>query len=347
MLPFPVLEKAQAELCDYQDTGCSVMEMSHRSSTYQKIYDAAEASLRRLLALLDDYCVLFLQGGATLQFSMTAMNLARRNQKAAYALTGVFAEKAFNEASRWCGAYQITNAEGRCTVPEIDPAALLDNTAYLHITGNNTACGTMYKKTPPHGDVPLVADWSSGILASVIPVTDYDLIYAGAQKNIGPAGVTVVIARRSLFEREPDPLVPSLMRYDTMDKTGSMLNTPPTYGIYICGLVFEWLEAFGGIEAIERVTREKSGMIYQAIDSTDFYEGIANPACRSLTNVTFRLRDQSLTPAFLEEAAAERMIGLKGYRLIGGIRASVYNGMPKEGAEALADFMAGFAKRHG
>ena len=346
MMPLPVLQRAQQQLCEWGDSGCSVMEMSHRAEPYLTIFRKTEGLLRRLMRIPDDYAVLFLQGGATLQFSMLPMNLCRRGQPAAYAVTGVFAEKALKEAARWCDAYSVTDSEGRGLVPEIPAEAFRPGTAYLHITGNNTAMGTMYRQAPAHGSVPLAADWSSGILGSEIPVCDYDLIYAGAQKNMGPAGVTAVIVRRSLLPEETDPLVPSMLQYRVMDRQGSMLNTPPTYGIYCCGLMLEWVLSLGGIPAMEQASRRKSALLYGEIDSSGgFYTGFAAPECRSLTNVTFTLPDEERTVRFLQEAEEAGMIGLKGYRTVGGIRASLYNGMPVEGAEKLAEFMRAFRAR--
>lgn len=346
MLPLSVLEKAQGELCCYGDSGCSVMEMSHRSRSYKEIFDKTEQKLRMLMNIPDEYSVLFLQGGATTQFSMVPMNLAYRSQKAAYAVTGTFAKKSFKEGSRWTDAYMITNGEenGFSSIPLISEDDISDDCAYLHITGNNTTCGTMYTYVPKHKNIPLVADWSSGILGKCIDVKDYDLIYAGAQKNIGIAGLTVVIVKRSLLDKEIDGIVPSIMRYSEMDKAGSMLNTPPTYAIYMSGLVFDWIEENGGIKAMEENNIKKSNILYDLIDSSSIYKGTADKKDRSLMNITFTLPNDEMTQDFLKMAEGRNMLNLKGYRSIGGIRASIYNGMPMDGVLALAKCMEDFEK---
>ena len=341
MLPLPVLEKAQAELCSYEHSGMSVMEMSHRSRIYMDIYHHAESALRDVLEIPDSYAVLFLQGGATLQFSMISMNLAPRGATALYAVTGVFAKKAAAEGARWVNAVKVTDCGSEGFIPDL-PADLPEDAVYLHITGNNTAYGTMYTSTPEHGKVPLVADWSSGILGSRIPVQDYDLIYAGAQKNMGIAGVTVVILKKELLERETDPLLPDLMNYRSLAKAESMINTPSTYGIYLLGLVCDWLKDLGGVDAMEAINRKKAGMLYDILDHSSLYQGFARRDSRSLTNVTFTLRQSELTESFLKGTESLGLIGLKGYRSIGGIRASIYNGMPVEGVETLADYMRRF-----
>lgn len=348
MLPISVLEKAQSELCCYGDSGCSVMEMSHRSRSYKNIFDQTEEKLRRIMDIPDDYSVLFLQGGATTQFSMVPMNLAYRGQKSAYAVTGTFAKKAYAEALRWTDAYKITDgADGNfSSIPEIIEDNLEDDLAYLHITGNNTTCGTMYHTVPKHKNIPLVADWSSGILGKKIDVKDYDLIYAGAQKNIGIAGLTVVIVKRSLIRDDIDGIVPSIMRYADLDKAGSMLNTPPTYAIYLSGLVFDWIEENGGINAMEEMNIKKSNILYDIIDSSSLYKGTADKKDRSIMNITFTLPNEELTTKFLEMAEERNMVNLKGYRSIGGIRASIYNGMPIEGVCCLAQLMEDFEKEN-
>ncbi len=341
-LPLPVLKQAQRDLVCYPGAGCSVMEMSHRSRPFEEIMEKTEETLRRIMNIPDDYAVVFCQGGATMQFSMAAMNFARRGQKAAHAVNGVFSKKAFEEASRWCDAYKIVDTVG--TLPEITNDMILPDTAYLHITGNNTTCGTMYRKLPEHGNTPLIGDWTSGILGTVINVEDYDLIYAGAQKNMGPAGVAVAIVKRSSILKDIDPVVPSLLRYETMDKTGSMLNTPPTFAIYMCGLVYDWVEKQGGVAELEKINTKKSQILYDVIDSSNLYKGIADKDCRSVMNVTFTLPDDETTKAFLDMAKGRGMISLAGYRSVGGIRASIYNGMPIEGVETLAQCMVDFEK---
>lgn len=339
-LPLSVLEQAQKDLLCYPGAGCSVMEMSHRSRPFIKIMEETEATLRRIMDIPDDYAVVFCQGGATMQFSMAAMNFARKGQKAAHAVNGVFSQRAFAEASRWCDAYKIVDTEG--TIPEITEDMILPETAYLHITGNNTTCGTMYRKLPEHGNTPLLGDWTSGILGTVINVRDYDLVYAGAQKNMGPAGVAVAIFKRDSVLKDIDPIVPSLLRYEAMDQTGSMLNTPPTFAIYMCGLVYKWVEEQGGVSELEKLNEKKAQILYDIIDSSKIYKGIAEKDCRSIMNVTFELPDDESTAAFLEMAESRGMINLAGFPSVGGIRASIYNGMPVEGIERLARCMVDF-----
>ena len=341
-LPLSVLEEAQRDLLCYPGAGCSVMEMSHRSRPYEEIIEETEATLRRIMNIPDDYAVVFCQGGATMQFSMAAMNYARQGQKAAHAVNGVFSKKAFEEASRWCDAYKITDT--KTSVPEITEDMILPGTAYLHITGNNTTSGTMYRKLPEHGNTPLIGDWTSGILGTEIDVRDYSLVYAGAQKNMGPAGVAVAIFKRGSVLPDIDPVVPSLLRYETMDKTDSMLNTPPTFAIYMCGLVYKWVEEQGGVSELQKLNEKKSQILYDVIDSSKLYKGIAEKNCRSIMNVTFTLPDEENTNAFLEMAKKRGMISLAGYRSVGGIRASIYNGMPIEGVECLAECMVDFEK---
>lgn len=341
-LPLPVLEQAQQDLVCYPNAGCSVMEMSHRSAPFGKIMDETEETLRRIMNIPDDYAVVFCQGGATMQFSMAAMNYAIQGQKAAYAVNGVFSEKAFEEASRWCDAYKIVNSVG--SLPTITNDMILPESAYLHITGNNTTCGTMYRKLPKHGKTPLIGDWTSGILGTVIDVKDYSLIYAGAQKNMGPSGVAVAIFNRKTLPTDIDPIVPPLLRYETMDKTKSMLNTPPTFGIYMCGLVYKWVEDMGGVSELEKLNEKKAKILYDVIDSSKIYKGISAKDCRSIMNVTFTLPDSDSTAAFLKMAEKRNMINLAGYPSLGGIRASIYNGMPIDGVECLAECMTDFEK---
>lgn len=345
-LPLSVLEKAQSEFCCYPGAGCSVMEMSHRSRSYKEIIEHTEKSLREVMNIPDDYAVLFLQGGATAQFSMSAVNLAKRGQKAAYTVTGVFAKNAFKEASRWVDAVKVTDSEdcNFARIPEITAEYLCGDYAYLHITGNNTAAGTMYKSVPEHGNLPLVGDWSSAILGTEINVKDYAVIYAGAQKNMGCAGVTVAIVKRDAVLPEIDSAIPSMMRYAEMDRTGSMLNTPPTFPIYMCGLVYDWVKEQGGVSELEKINTKKAQILYDVIDSSKIYTGLAEKDCRSIMNVTFKLPDEELTSDFLKMTEGRGLISLKGYRYFGGIRASIYNAMPIEGVEKLAQCMVDFEK---
>ena len=346
MLPLEVLERAQKELVNCGDTGCSVMEMSHRSPMYEKIIYGAEASLRELMAIPDDYAVLFLQGGASLQFSMVPMNLAKRGQKTCYAVTGQFATKAYKEAQRWTDAVKVTDssAVNFTEIPAIDEASLPGDAAYLHITGNNTIYGTHYEKAPATGGLPLVADWSSAILGQEINVPDYALIYAGAQKNMSCAGLTVVIVDRKYITSELDALVPSMLRYDLMAKNDSMYNTPPCYAIYIAGLVYDWVKEQGGVSELERVNRRKAALLYDYLDSSEMFTSPVRACDRSIMNVTFTLPDEELTKQFLAMTSERGMINLKGHRSVGGCRASIYNAMPLAGVEKLIDAMSDFEK---
>ncbi len=346
MLPLPVLEQAQRELLCYGDSGCSVMEMSHRSAPFEKILAAAESALRRLMDIPDDYAVLFLQGGASLQFSMTAMNLAGRDDTAAYAVTGQFAKKAFAEGKRWCNAACVASSEAEkySYIPQISADMVPQQAKFLHITGNNTIFGTMYNNLPQTGSVPLVCDLSSIILGRAFNVRDFALIYAGAQKNMAPAGLTVVILKRSLLENELDDVVPTMLRYKTHADADSMYNTPPCYAIYMAGLVFEWVESTGGVAAMETRNREKAALLYDYLDASAMFSGAARKQDRSIMNVTFTLQDEELTKSFLALCSQRGMISLKGHRSVGGCRASIYNAMPREGVERLVQTMSDFEK---
>lgn len=337
MLPLEVLEEAQKDLVNYKGTGCSVMEMSHRSKPFEAIAANAEATLRRIMHIPEDYAVLFLQGGASLQFSMVPMNLAARGATMDYAITGQFAGKAFEEAKRWGNAVAVTSSkeEKFSHIPAITPDMLDRDAAYLHITGNNTVFGTAYNTLPETGGVPLVADWSSAILGKNIDVARHALIYAGAQKNMGPAGLTVVILKKELLNAELDPIIPTMLRYKVHADAGSMYNTPPCFAIYMAGLVFDWVERQGGVDAMERRNTAKAKRLYDAIDSSSVFRGLAKKEDRSIMNVTFTLPDDAATAEFLKMAQGRGMISLKGYRTVGGCRASIYNGMPDEGVDKL------------
>lgn len=344
MMPVEVLEEAQKDLVNYQGCGCSVMEMSHRSKPYEAIIQKAEATLRRIMHIPEEYAVLFLQGGASTQFSMVPMNLAARGQTLDYAVTGQFATKAWEEAGRWGNAVAVTNSKARqfADIPKITPEMLSKDATYLHITGNNTVFGTCYNALPQTGGVPLVADWSSAILGKNIDVTQYALIYAGAQKNMGPAGLTVVILKKELLRDDLDPVVPTMLRYKIHADKGSMYNTPPCFAIYMAGLMFDWVERQGGVEAMEKRNVAKAQRLYDAIDQSPVFRGLANVEDRSIMNVTFTLPDEDQTAAFLKMAQGRGMISLKGYRSVGGCRASIYNGMPDEGVDALIACMKDF-----
>ena len=335
-------------MLDWHGSGMSVMEMSHRGKEFMSIAEAAEAALRRLLQVPANYKVLFLQGGATAQFSMVPMNLLRGKTRAAYVHTGEWAKKAIAEARRYCGVQIAASSEDRkfTYVPARSAWQVDADAAYVHITSNETIGGVEFHWTPDTGAVPLVADMSSHILSRPVDVSRYGLIYAGAQKNIGPAGLTIVLLREDLIGNAVSG-TPAMFDYRIHAENDSMYNTPPTYGIYIAGLVFEWLEAKGGLAAMERENIEKSGVLYSYLDSTDFYTAPVEKADRSRMNVPFRLHDEALDEAFLKEAKASGLVQLKGHRPVGGMRASIYNAMPRAGVEALVGFMREFEKRHG
>jgi phosphoserine aminotransferase len=349
-LPLPVLEKAQEEMLDYKGTGMSVMEISHRSKEFEAILQTAEADLRELLAIPANYKVMFLQGGASLQFAMLPMNLRPPGMSADYIVTGSWGKKAFDEATK-LGATHLaanTKASNFDHLPaqselELDPKA-----AYLHFTSNETIQGVEYFTEPvPPAGVPLVCDASSDFISRPIDISKYGLLYAGAQKNAGPAGIVLVIAREDLVEKAPDNL-PVILNYKTHTADGSLYNTPPCFSIYIVGLVLKWAKELGGLEAIAKRNQTKAGMVYKTIDeSGGFYRGHAKPENRSVMNLTFRLPSDALEEQFTSEAKKHELIGLKGHRSVGGIRASMYNAMPVEGAETLVKFMKEFQQKNG
>lgn len=348
VLPVPVLEEAQRDMVSLPGVGMSVMEISHRSKTFADIIGRTEASLRDLLKIPSNYHILFLQGGASLQFSMVPMNFLPADGSADYILTGSWGKKALKEAKK-VGAVNVaaTMADGGFTrVPARDEMSLNPHAAYVHITSNETIEGVQWKREPNTGDVPLVVDSSSDILAREIDVTKYGLIYAGAQKNMGPSGVTLVIVRDDLLQRIPENL-PTMLDYRIHVENKSLYNTPNTWGIYIMGLVCKWLQDLGGLAGMERQNNEKAQLLYDAIDATDFYRGHADVDCRSTMNVTFRLPAEELDKKFVAEATAQGLDGLKGHRSVGGIRASIYNAFPLAGVEALVSFMKDFERRNG
>ena len=341
VLPKKVMEKAQAEFCNYKDSGCGVMELSHRGKLYEPIIQRAEANIRELMNVSDDYAVLFVQGGASMQFAMLAMNLLNGGT-ANYADTGVWGAKAAKEAKLF-GNVNIccSSKESKYDhIPAFDTWNLVDNAAYLHITSNNTVAGTQYKVFPKT-DAPLIADMSSDIMSKVIDVNQFGMIYAGAQKNLGPSGVAVVIIRKDLMERV-QATVPTMLRYSTYFENGSMFNTPPTYSVYMLALVTDYFKELGGIAAIEKVNEKKAAMLYDYLDSTSFYNTPVQKDSRSLMNVVFRTPSDELDAKFVAEARANGLTDLKGHRLVGGCRASIYNAMPVEGVEALIKFMKEF-----
>lgn len=348
IMPLPVLEEAQRELLALPGVGMSVMEISHRSKTFDEIIQGAEAGLRELLNIPKDYAVLFLQGGASLQFAMVPMNFLSLDGSADYIVTGSWGKKAVKEAQKFGTVDLAANmADGGFTrVPGQDEIHLNPSAAYVHVTSNETIEGVEWKTEPEVGDVPLVSDASSNILSRPIPIEKYGIIYAGAQKNMGPSGVTLVIIREDLLPRIREGLA-TMLDYRTHVKDKSLHNTPNTWGIYLINLVCKWLKEKGGLEAIQRENEEKAKLIYDAIDATDFYRGHADPDSRSIMNVTFRLPSEDLEKKFASEATAAGMDGLKGHRSVGGIRASIYNAFPREGCEALVEFMKEFEKKNG
>ena len=345
-LPLEVLEKAQRELLVYPGYGHSVMEMSHRSKAYMEVHERAKSAIKRLMNVPDDYAILLLQGGASGQFSMVPMNLARRGDVVDYANTGYFAKLAIKEARRWGDARFISSSEDKnfMYIPKITPDMLDKDAKYLHITGNNTIEGTAYHTLPDCGDVPLVADWSSSILGQQIDVTKHALIYAGAQKNMGIAGLTVVIVKKDAVLDPADPIVPDIMNYNVQIREDSLHHTPSGWPIYIAALMCEWIEAQGGVAAMEALNRKKSGLLYDVVDKSDLYINDIPKEDRSLVNVTVKLPSQELTDKFAKDAEAEGMINVKGHRSVGGLRISLYNGAPLENAERMADFMQRFEK---
>ena len=348
VLPLEVLEQAQAELLDFKGTGMSVMEISHRSKEFEAVIQTAEADLRELYGIPANYKVMFLQGGASLQFAMLPMNLRPAGASADYIVTGTWSKTAIKEAQKLGAARAAANTEkegfkGLPASLDLDP-----NAAYLHFTSNETIHGVEFftEPTPPAG-VPLVCDCSSDFISHPVDVSKYALLYAGAQKNAGPAGVVVVVAREDMLERTPANL-PVMLDYKALAASGSLHNTPPAFAIYMVGLVFQWAKKMGGLAAIEKTNRQKAGAIYTAIDqSGGFYRGHALPDARSLMNIPFRLPSEELEETFAKEAKKNDLIGLKGHRSVGGMRASIYNAMTIQGAEALVKFMKEFQKKNG
>jgi phosphoserine aminotransferase len=348
ILPEEVLLEAQKDLFSYKGSGMSIMEMSHRGKIFDGVIKEAEADLRKLLSIGDDYAVLFLQGGATLQFSMVPLNLMPPKNKADYIITGSWAKKAAKEAKR-VGTVNVagsTEADNFSHLPKQSELKLDPDASYVHYTSNNTIYGTQYTTEPEVGNVPLVCDASSDFLHKKIDINKYALIYAGAQKNIGPSGVVVVIIKKELLERSSDSLH-TYMNYKIHVENDSMYNTPTTFGIYIAGLVFKWLLNMGGLDAMYKLNLEKAGILYNAIDASGgYYRGTTAVEDRSLMNVTYRLPSEELEKKFIEEAKKKGFEGLKGHRIVGGIRASIYNAFPKKGVEDLVAFMEEFKKNN-
>jgi phosphoserine aminotransferase len=348
VLPEPVLRKAQEAIWNVGGSGIGIMEHSHRGKVFDRILDEAEANCRALAGITDDYAVLFLQGGASLQFSMVPMNLLGAAQTADYIDSGSWADKAAKEAKK-VGKVNIaatTKAENYSRLPESAEIKLTPGAAYVHMTSNNTIEGTQWKSPPDVGEAPIVSDTSSDMFSGPIDIARHALIYAGAQKNLGPSGVTVVIIREDLLARSAETL-PAMLNYKVQAENDSLYNTPNTFGIYILGLTMKWLRSQGGLEVIAKVNQRKSAKLYTEIDRTGFYRGTARKQDRSLMNVTFRLPTEELEELFVKESTAEGFDGLKGHRSVGGMRASIYNAFPEEGIDALVSFMREFERRHG
>ncbi len=348
VLPEEVLAQARDEMLDWHGAGMSVMEMSHRGKEFVSIAEAAEADLRTLLSIPEDYKVLFLQGGATTQFSMVPQNLLGDNGSADYICTGEWSRKAIAEAQKFCSVNVAASSEDRnfSYVPKRESWRLGRSARYVHITSNETIGGIEYHWVPDVGEVPLVADMSSHLLSRPVDVARYGIIYAGAQKNIGPAGLTIVIIREDLVGRAPEGTA-AMSDYKTHADSDSMYNTPPTYAIYVAGLVFQWLKRRGGLDAMEKTNVAKARLLYDYLDSTDFYESPVAVEDRSRMNVPFRIKGGALDAAFLAKTKERGLVQLKGHRSVGGMRASIYNAMPIEGVQALVECMREFERDHG
>ena len=344
MLPEVVMRKAQAEFLDYQGSGSGILELSHRGKFFQPVIDRAEANVRELMGLTDDYAVLFIQGGASMQFAMLAMNFLNGGT-ADYVDTGVWSNKALKEAKMFGNVNVVASSreDKYSYIPTQDQWKLTPGAAYMHITSNNTIAGTQYYNFPeaPAG-VPLIGDMSSDIMSRQFDATKFGMIYAGAQKNLGPAGVALVILRKDLAERTDDSKVPTMLRYSTYINEGSMFNTPPTYSVYMLALVTDWIKAKGGIAGVEEINNVKAAKLYSFLDDSSFFKSPVAKADRSRMNVVFRTPSEELDAKFIAEAKANGLTELKGHRLVGGCRASIYNAMPLEGVEALIKFMKEF-----
>ena len=348
VLPEEVLAEAAAEMLDYKGTGMSVMEMSHRSKAYQTIIDDAESDLRELLHIPDNYKVMFLQGGASQQFAMVPMNLMK-NKVADYIITGQWAKKAHAEAKMYGTANAVASSADQTFsyIPDCSDLPISENADYVYICENNTIYGTKYKTLPNTKGKLLVADQSSCFLSEPVDVTKYGLIFAGAQKNVGPAGTVIVIAREDLVTEDVLPGTPTMLRYKTHADAGSLYNTPPTYGLYICGTVFKWLKAKGGLEAMKQYNEEKAKILYDFLDQSKLFKGTVVKQDRSLMNVPFVTGDEEMDALFVKESKAAGLENLKGHRTVGGMRASIYNAMPMEGVKKLVEFMDDFETRYG
>lgn len=347
-LPEPVLERIRDDIPDWNGTGVTIMEISHRSKEFTSIAEKAEQDFRELLEIPDDYSVLFAQGGATLQFSMVPLNLAGPDDTADYVVTGTWSKKAFEEAENHCSVNVAADgsSENFTEIPPQDSWQRRDDAAYLYYTPNETIHGVEFQFVPESVDTPLVADMSSTILSRPIDVSRFGVIFASAQKNIGPAGLTIVIVRDDLLQRAR-PAIPKLLRYSVYAESDSMSNTPPVFAWYVAGLVFEYVKEQGGLAAIAEINERKARKLYAAIDASDFYDNPVKPDCRSWMNVPFRLKDASLDAKFLEESAKAGLAYLKGHRSVGGMRASIYNAVPEAAIDTLIEFMRQFEKANG
>ena len=348
VLPESVLKELAAEMLDYQGTGMSVMEMSHRSKAYQRIIDEAEADLRELMNIPDNYKVLFLQGGAHQQFAMVPMNLMK-NKVGDYIVTGQWAKRAWKEAQLYGQSNAVASSEDATFsyIPDCSDLPISENADYVYICENNTIYGTKFKTLPNTKGKPLVSDVSSCFLSEPVDVSKYGIIYGGVQKNIGPAGVVIVIIREDLITEDTLPGTPTMLKYKTHADNGSMYNTPPAYGIYVCGKVFKWLKAQGGLAAMKEYNEKKAAVLYDFLDRSRLFKGTVRKEDRSLMNVPFVTGDKDLDAKFIKEAEAAGFVNLKGHRSVGGMRASIYNAMPIEGVEKLVAFMEAFEKENG
>ncbi len=343
VLPEEVLKEAAAEMLDYKGTGMSVMEMSHRSKAFQSIIDEAEADLRELIGIPDNYKVLFLQGGAHMMFAQVPLNLMK-NKKAAYIVTGQWAKKAYQEAQKYGNAVKVASSEDKTFsyIPDCSDLQIDDDTDYVYICENNTIYGTKFKTLPDTKGKDLVSDVSSCFLSEPVDITKYAIMYGGAQKNIGPAGVVIAIIREDLITDDVLPGTPTMLKFKTQADAGSMYNTPPCYGIYMCGKVFKWIKKQGGLAAMKEKNEKKAKILYDFLDSSKLFKGTVEPDSRSLMNVPFVTGDAELDAKFVKEAAEAGFVNLKGHRSVGGMRASIYNAMPIEGVEKLVEFMKKF-----
>ena len=343
VLPLPVLEEAAGEMTNYRDSGMSVMEMSHRSRVYQDIFDETKALMKEIMDIPDTHEVIFMQGGATFQFAAVPMNLIGITGSADYAVTGNFSSLAAKEAQKYGSVHIAASTEDKnhTYIPRQDQLAVSSDASYFHYCANNTIYGTEWDYIPETGGVPLVCDYSSSILSHSIDVSKYGIIYAGVQKNMAPAGMAAVIIRKDLAGHQL-PYTPTIMNYKTTVDKDSMYNTPPTYNIYMLGLVLKWVKNMGGLSAMDELRRARSSMLYDFLDGSQLFHGCADKSARSMMNVTFRTSSDELDAQFVKEASANGLVNIKGHRLVGGMRASIYNAMPVEGVKKLVDFMKDF-----